>query len=193
MKEIARRKSLQNATQHAEDAITKGICSTFESFVVGVLIERRADNQNDTQPLNADEFETAISHITQQRQANANDPFSDDEIEEVSNLLRRVGRERWAQAPRTYLVLRAIDQVGAMSEFLLEGRKDAHFPYTDRSLPECLDKKARRTFMQKQNLVFSKQQVDIVKGGPHLHLGQFFVPSDDNLIHTDLLRRTKCR
>lgn len=158
-----------------------------------MLIERQAGDENNSRRLNTDEFETAISHIIQQRQASTDEPYHDDEIEEVSNLLRRVGKERWAQAPRTYLVLRSIDQVGAMSGFLLEGRKDAHFPYTDRSLPECLDKKARRVFMQKQNLVFSKQQVDIIKGGPHLHLGRYCPLSRKNLTQIDTYRRTKRR
>ncbi|KAK4497185.1 hypothetical protein PRZ48_011635 [Zasmidium cellare] len=172
MKEIARRKALQHATQATPAPSSTGMCPFPIAIADNVLTAKEAGNQDSSRSLNADEFEIAISHIVQQRQASTDEPFADDEIEEVSNLLRRVGKERWAQAPRTYLVLRIIGQIGAMSDFLLEGRKDAHFPYTDRSLPECLDKKARRTFMQKQNLVFSKQHVDIVKGGPHLHLGQ---------------------
>lgn len=191
MKEIARRKALQSAAEVAQVASSQGTVINAHPYPL-YSTHYQDDVQDNERALSADEFDTAVAQITQQQQASNGEPFSDDEVDEVSSLLRRVGKEKWAAAPRTYLVLRTIDQIGAMSDFLLEGRKDAHFPYTDRSLPECLDKKARRTFMQNQNLVFSQQHVDIVKGGSHLYLGGRSNLSCHQEAYANSSQRPKC-
>jgi hypothetical protein len=130
----------------------------------------------DTQegPLSPERFEekmTASVSEAVERKSRPDKPFDDSDVDKVRDLLLRIGKPKWADRPRTYLILRLIDEVGVMDSFVLEGRKDIHFPYTVMNLPDCLSDQARRAFLQQQKLVLSQRHLDIVKGGRHRHFG----------------------
>ena len=62
-----------------------------------------------------------------------------------------------------------------MSEFLIEGCKDIHIPYSGEGLPKCFHKKSihlKESFLDKQSLVMSDRNADLVRGGPHRHFSK---------------------
>lgn len=101
-------------------------------------------------------------------------PFKEEEFIKIGKLLGQVGKLRWAERPRTYFVLRMIDEVQAMDGFVLEGLKDIHFPYNEKLLPTCLaSPSSRHAFISKQSLVMSSRAADLVRGGPHRHFSGY--------------------
>jgi hypothetical protein len=105
------------------------------------------------------------------RRKSLHSPFEDSDVDTVSALLLAVGKARWSERPRTYLVLRLIGEIRAIESFILDGYKDIHFPFArEEDLPRSLPPKARRDFMHKQSLVLSSKAVALVSGGRHAHL-----------------------
>ena len=62
-----------------------------------------------------------------------------------------------------------------MDGFVLEGLKDIGFPYTEEHLPNCVgSSSSRHAFINKQSVVMSVRAADLVRRGPHRHLGTFY-------------------
>jgi hypothetical protein len=125
--------------------------------------------------LSAETFKTRIDTILEDAAAvkmGTSKPFSDEIMDTLAGLLYAVGKHAWSERPRTYLVLRLIDEVKAMDNFVLGGLKDIDFPYSDATIPACIKgPMARHGFMQKQRYVLSERSSDLVKEGRHRHLG----------------------
>lgn len=99
--------------------------------------------------------------------------FKEEDFLKIRDLLDQVGKPRWSERPRTYLILWLIDEVQAMDGFVLEGLKDIHMPYTEERLPRCLiSPGSRHAFLDKQSLVMSSRGADLVSRGPHRHLSK---------------------
>jgi len=97
--------------------------------------------------------------------------FADSDFDMMTRLLSQVGKPRWSCRPRTYAVLRMIDQIDLFDAFILDGLKDVAFPYTDSRLPTSLSPTAKAKFLQAQKLVLTKAS-DLEKSdGRHRHLG----------------------
>lgn len=138
----------------------------------------REDSQDDTR-ITSEDFERAMADsisTAEEKKKGFDKPFSDDDFDDFSRLLRQVGKKAWSERPRTYIVLRMIGEVQAMDSFIIEGCKDVNFPYDgEGSIPSCLKGvSARQKFLQKQNLVLSPRTVDLVTGGAHRHLSRWF-------------------
>jgi hypothetical protein len=63
------------------------------------------------------------------------EPFTDQEIREISENLSRAGRALWSRSPRLYVVLYSINQIHAIDAFIDEEVTDLAFPFTNRTLP----------------------------------------------------------
>jgi hypothetical protein len=99
--------------------------------------------------------------------------FSEDLVSRVSELLLQVGKRTWSDRPRTFIVLRLINEVKVMDSFVIEGFKDVDFPYTDSTLPRSIKSTtSRHNFMQKQRYVLNTKLADLVQGGRHHLLGK---------------------
>jgi hypothetical protein len=119
-----------------------------------------------------DMFSTALTSASVQHMGTSK-PFSDDFVVRIAELLAAVGKQRWSERPRTYLVLRLIDEVKVMDDLILNGFKDIDFPYTELTIPECIKENGvQRNFLQKQRYVLSERSADLVRGGRHRHLGK---------------------
>jgi hypothetical protein len=125
--------------------------------------------------ISAQQFENELSALllsASSDQMGISKPFSDDLIMQIATMLSAVGKLTWSERPRTYLVLRLINEVKAMDIFVLEGFKDIDFPYTESTLPSCVNVAgARHDFLHQQRYVLSPKSVDLVRGGRHRHLG----------------------
>ena len=117
-----------------------------------------------------------MSTMVAMAQSEKKDPskrFKEEDFLKIKGLLEQVGKPRWSERPRTYLVLWLIDEVQAMDGFVLEGLKDIHMPYTEERLPRCLvSPGSRHAFLDKQLLVLSSRGADLVSRGPHRHLSK---------------------
>lgn len=129
------------------------------------------------QPLSADEFEVVMANLITTAEANKrrDRPFTDADFDNIARLLSRVGKPSWGQIPRTYLVLRLIDETSLMDDFVLNGVKDINFPYSLDKLPEFVIGRGpgvAQNFVAKQALVLSPKTKDLTRGGKHRHIGR---------------------
>jgi hypothetical protein len=84
-------------------------------------------------------------------------PFSETDLRGISDVLRRSGRDSWSRIPRTYTVLRIIQQLPAIDDFLSQGLSDVWFPFSQKTLPTSLKSQAARCdFLEAQRLVLTK-------------------------------------
>ena len=94
--------------------------------------------------------------------------FGDAEIEEVRLLLSRC-RHYASKAPRTYIVLRYIDQLQVLHRLLEEEFGDWWFPIGKRSLPSFLDPRIKADIVKNQHIILTKS-IDLERG-VHCYLG----------------------
>lgn len=130
-------------------------------------------------PITSVDFDDSITSTiaaAEQEKRDSSKPFKENLFSVIRDLLNRVGKHRWSERPRTYLVLRMIDQIQAMDGFVLEGLRDIHIPYTEERLPGCLaSPSSRYAFLENQSLVMSSRAADLVCRGPHRHLSKFWL------------------
>ncbi|ORY15041.1 kinase-like domain-containing protein, partial [Clohesyomyces aquaticus] len=103
-------------------------------------------------------------------------PFDESQLRGISNVLRSIGQEPWSRIPRIYVVLRTINQLPLIDDFITQGLNDVWFPFTHHTLPLSLkSQSARSSFIQAQRLVLTKS-LDLEKrDGKHRH---FSDPND---------------
>jgi hypothetical protein len=94
-------------------------------------------------------------------------PFSDSDISRVSMLLKHMNL-RWAKCPRTYIVLRTIDCLDHLDDFIDLGFSDHWLPVTERSLPQRLRPSLRTAFVNTQDMVLTKS-MDLERGEDGQH------------------------
>lgn len=127
-------------------------------------------------PISAATFEETVSALlasVQLQRMGVDEPYSDEVITYIADALLEVGKYRWSERPRTYLVLHLIDEVKFMDFFVLDGFKDIDFPYTEVTLPSFIKvANVRQEFLYNQRFVLSTVSVDLVSGGRHHHLNK---------------------
>jgi hypothetical protein len=101
----------------------------------------------------------------------AQDDFSENDIREISEVLRRFEKNSWSRIPRIYITLRLIGHLPVIEEFLTTGITDIAFPFNQRTLPETLKSpNVRSAFLEVQTCVLTKA-LDLEKeDGRHRHL-----------------------
>jgi hypothetical protein len=100
-------------------------------------------------------------------------PFDEADLQNISNVLRSIGRESWSRIPRIYSTLRIINQLPVIESFLAQGLSDIWFPFTHKTLPGSLKSQtARNNFIEAQKLVLTKA-LDLEKeDGKHRHFSK---------------------
>ena len=94
-------------------------------------------------------------------------PYSDSDISRISTLLKHMNL-RWAKVPRTYIVLRTIDCLDHLDNFIDLGFSDHWLPVTERSLPQRLRPSLRTAFVNTQDMVLTKS-MDLERGEDGQH------------------------
>lgn len=126
--------------------------------------------------ISAQDFEQCVADLlteASEQEMGLKRPYSDDVMTRIADLLSAVGKERWAERPRTYLVLRLIEKVKSMDDLVLDGFKDIDFPYTELTMPpSIIESGAQRAFLNAQRYVLSERSADLVRGGKHRHFGK---------------------
>ncbi|KAH7082896.1 kinase-like domain-containing protein [Paraphoma chrysanthemicola] len=101
----------------------------------------------------------------------AQSAFSESDIKDIVDTLRRHKQESWSRIPRIYITLRLAGHLDVIDIFLDTGTSDISFPFTPQTLPGTLkDVTARSDFIEKQVSVLTKG-LDLEKEhGKHRHL-----------------------
>jgi serine/threonine protein kinase len=103
--------------------------------------------------------------------------FTEKDIRDISSILERADKEAWSRIPRIYIVLRLINQLSAIDDFVRQDISDTWFPFTQRRLPDCLRGQSDRAdFLEIQKLVCNTKALNLEKAGAH-H-GHFRDPSE---------------
>jgi hypothetical protein len=97
---------------------------------------------------------------------------TDAELEQISLLLQNSGSHSYSRVPGIYSVLRIIDRLEFLDEFLKINATDLSFPFSATSLPSTIGVEIQSEFLQSQSLVLPKT-LGLEKGerGEHLHSG----------------------
>lgn len=99
--------------------------------------------------------------------------FTDVDFEKISFLLQNSGRHLYSPIPRIYSVLRIIDRLEVLDDFIKSDATDLSFPFTATSFPPTVGVEVQYEFLQSQSLVLTKA-LDLEKGerGGHVHFGK---------------------
>ncbi|KAF2640976.1 kinase-like protein, partial [Massarina eburnea CBS 473.64] len=101
--------------------------------------------------------------------------FSETDLRDISDVLRRVGQGAWSRIPRIYAVLRLLDRLDVIDLFLAQAISDVYFPFTVQTLPQSLNPSVAHGFLQAQRVVLSSALDLERETGRHRH----FPSSDD--------------
>ncbi|PVH99328.1 hypothetical protein DM02DRAFT_435918 [Periconia macrospinosa] len=101
--------------------------------------------------------------------------FSEIDLRDISDVLRRVGQGAWSRIPRIYVVLRLLDRLDVIDLFLAQAISDIYFPFTHQSLPQSLNPSVAHEFLQVQRVVLSSALDLERETGRHRH----FPSADD--------------
>ena len=95
--------------------------------------------------------------------------YTDTEIQQIAELLRHI-KITWSRVTRMYIVLRVINQLHLLDEFIDLGFTDHWLPVSPQQLPEFLSCTAREDILRAQSIVLTKA-TDFEKGedGQHRH------------------------
>jgi len=97
--------------------------------------------------------------------------FTDADLAQVSFLLQNSNRTCYGRVPRLYTVLRIINHLELLDEFLASNITDVLFPFDETTFPFAIDSKIRNKFLQHQSAVFTKTlHLEAGERGGHLYL-----------------------
>ncbi|OCL09379.1 kinase-like protein [Glonium stellatum] len=113
-------------------------------------------------------LEIAMSRLfTRLEDLNRN--FTDQDIEDIKDILFKAGKKDWSVRPRTYAVLRMIGKVDLMDAFVEQNLFDIKFPYVSLTIPLIVKNIGLRLkFLQNQKLVLTDAKD--MESGAHAHL-----------------------
>ena len=125
--------------------------------------------------LTASELELAMQTLfPTENGENEAQELSDTSFDDIANLLRQAGREEWSLRPHTYAVLRMINIVQLLDDFVKAEFWDIELPYSYNTLPHGLSASQRHKFLEKQDLVLTKAaKIEGGKASSHASFGEF--------------------
>ena len=82
--------------------------------------------------------------------------LSDADFDRITSILCQAEREEWGFRPRTYAILRMIDAIDLLDDFVQLNCWDIALPYTKENLPPSLSTEQRDCFLAKQGSVLTK-------------------------------------
>ena len=96
--------------------------------------------------------------------------YSDQDLQEISDLLQSGQRTAWSLVPRLYTVLRTIGELHLLDGFIDQGINDYWFPFDAKSVQTTtLSSPAQSQFLDAQKLVLTRA-VDLEKNTEKRHI-----------------------
>ena len=105
--------------------------------------------------------------------------LSDADFDRITEILCQAKREEWGLRPRTYVLLRMINAIDLMDDFVQSQCWDIALPYTRENLPQRLSPEQRDHFLQKQVHVLTKAAR--LEGGSKSRHANFASNADSHL------------
>ena len=116
-------------------------------------------------------------------EANSRTRFTDQEVDEISSILRGQGQQTWSNVPRLYIVLRKIGQLQFLDALIDQDVNDYWFPFEARSVPRLLNATAQQNFLAAQNSILTiavEMEKDLGNSNRHHHFkGRDTIPFDE--------------
>ena len=113
-------------------------------------------------------FQTGDSHQTLL--------LSNPDFDEISSLLSQGNHKEWSLRPRTYAVLRTIDALDLMDDFVQSQCLDIALPYSQNNLPKALSlehrTQQRDQFLEIQKFVLSQEAAGMENSKIHAHFAE---------------------
>ena len=116
-------------------------------------------------------------------QADSRTRYTDQEVDEISNILRSQGQQTWSKVPRLYIVLRKIGQLHVLDDLIDQDVSDYWFPFEARTVPRLLNAAVHQNFLAAQNCVLTiavEMEKDFGNPNRHHHFkGRDTIPFDE--------------
>lgn len=115
--------------------------------------------------------------------------LSDSDFDTISSLLTQANRQDWSFRPRTYAILRSINALDLMEDFVQLECLDIALPYSEENLPRSLSLKHRSyqrdQFLKRQGSVLSQEAAKVEnRSKGHVH---FAKSADDHFTSLGML------
>jgi serine/threonine protein kinase len=108
--------------------------------------------------------------VSSEGHSTRNEPFSEEELNQIRAVLEHNGHKTWAKVVRTYVCLKISLALQHMDTLIQTGVKDISIPYTKENLPSELRPKERDRFLNAQRLVYTElSELEYGPSGKHLH------------------------
>ena len=111
--------------------------------------------------------------------------LSDADFDRITAILCQANREDWSLRPRTYALLRMINAIDLLDDFVRLNCWDIALPYSKENLPRSLSPEQRELFLKKQGSVLTKAAR--IEGGLTSTHANFADDADNHLESIKLL------
>ena len=105
--------------------------------------------------------------------------LSDADFDHIAEILLQANREEWSYRPRTYMLLKMIDAVDLMDDFVKDDCLDIALPYVRGNVPKSLSPEQRDHFLKKQESVMT--ETASIEGGLKAKHANFADSADNHL------------
>ena len=136
-----------NTTKHCRNSL-----QTFKAFEGA----RTTANPSNRINLSQAQLELEMQKILPVKSGDQDVNLSDADFDQITSILGQAKREEWSFRPRTYAVLRMIDAIDLLDDFVRLNCWDIALPYTKENLPQSLSTEQRDCFLRKQASVLTK-------------------------------------
>lgn len=125
------------------------------------------------------QLELEIQKIMPQPSGNPDVQLSDANFDRIAETLLQANREKWSYRPRTYVLLKMINAIDLMDDFVKDDCLDIALPYVRGNLPKSLTSQQRDLFLEKQRSVMT--ETASIEGGLKAKHANFADSADNHL------------
>ena len=115
-----------------------------------------AANSSNRVSLSRAQLELEMQNVIPIKSGDQDVNLSDADFDRITGILSQANREEWSFRPRTYALLRMINAIDLLDDFVQLKCWDIALPYTKENLPQSLSTEQRDCFLKKQGSVLTK-------------------------------------
>lgn len=125
------------------------------------------------------QLEFEIQKIMPVASGNQDKKLSDADFDHIAEVLLQANRKEWSYRPRTYALLKMINAIDLMDDFVKDDCLDIALPYVRGNLPKSLSPEQRDRFLEKQGSVMT--ETASIEGGLKAKHANFADSADNHL------------
>ena len=131
------------------------------------------------------QLEFEFQKIVPVASGNQDKKLSDADFDHIAEILLQANRKEWSYRPRTYALLKMINAIDLMDDFVKDDCLDIALPYVRGNLPKSLSPEQRDRFLEKQGSVMT--ETASIEGGLKAKHANFADSADNHLEALDEL------